>query len=613
MPMLAMARFYGENRRMAKPSDPRTVTYRVAFPEPHTHLFDVVTRVPLPEGRDAVDLALPAWTPGSYRVRDFSRHIQDFEASAPITKIDKQTWRFHVAGKRDLELRYKVYANELTVRTAHLDDRHAYFNGANLFLYVAGETARPARLEIATIPAGWTVATGLDPAADGTANAFEARSYDELIDAPVDVAAFARADFDVDGVPHRIFMDGEGNYELTKLRDDIEKIVRSELAMWGGAPPYPHYTFITHCVPDGVPGGGLEHGNSTTLMFQRFKFRPRDKYEDFLALVSHEFFHLWNVKRLRPRELGPFEYRGETYTRALWIVEGVTSYYDELFLRRAGIWDADAYLRKTAEHVNNVQETPGRGHQSLEDSSFDAWIKYYQRNEHSHNATISYYEKGQLVAWLLDLEIRSRSRGERSLDDVMRELYREHPETGPGYDPARFEALASRAAGSDLSGFFADYVRGVKELDYDRHLAPFGLRLVLEPRSKAESKSPEPELRARLGAKTRGGEGGRVHVYEVLEGTPAWRAGVQPGDELLAIDGFKASADAVEARLHERKPGDKVALALFRGDRLVQHEATLDAAPWAKAAIVRRPEASEAERKLYEGWLGEVWKTPATA
>jgi predicted metalloprotease with PDZ domain len=227
------------------------------------------------------------------------------------------------------------------------------------------------------------------------------------------------------------------------------------------------------------------------------------------------------------------------------------------------------------------------------------------------NATVSYYEKGQLVAWLLDLEIRRASGGSRSLDDVMRALYREHPETGPGYETARFEALASEAAGADLSGFFEDYVRGTKELDYDRHLAPFGLRLRWEPRSKdATGKEGEPEARPWLGARTRA-DGPRTVVTEVLEGSPAWRAGVQANDELLALDGLRVGHDSLDARLHERRAGDRATLALFRGDRLVEVAAALEARPWAKASIVRRAEADEAARRLYEGWLGEPWRAPA--
>jgi len=598
---------------MVKPDSPRAVRYRIDFPAPHTHLFHVSMTVPQVAAAASIDVSLPAWTPGSYRVRDFSRHVQDLTAAGddgapvPCDKVDKQTWRVRPGGRASVTLSYKVYANELTVRTAHLDDRHAYWNGANLCPRVVGETDRPAIVEVGALPAGWTIATVLEPV-QGAPRTFWAPDYDTMIDAPFDCGVFERADFEVDGVPHEIVMDGGGNYDLPRLREDVIRIVRAELQMWGGRPPYARYVFITHCVPEGMPGGGLEHLSSTTLMWNRFRFRPKDKYDDFLSLVAHEFFHLWNVKRLRPRELGPFEYASESYTKALWIVEGITSYYDELFLRRAGIWDADQYLKKTAEHLHAIEETPGRKHQSLEESSFDAWIKYYQRNEHSVNATVSYYEKGQLVAWLLDLEIRRASGGARSLDDVMRALYREHPETGPGYETARFEALASEAAGTDLSGFFADYVRGTVELAYDRHLAPFGLALRWEPKSKeAAGRDGAAEARAWLGAKTRA-EGPRTFVTEVLEDGPAYSGGVQANDEVLALDGFRATHDQLEARLHERRPGDRITLTLFRGDRLVTVEVTLAARPWAKAAIARTAEADDAARRLYEGWLGEPWR-----
>lgn len=553
---------------------------------------------------------MAAWTPGSYRIRDYARHVQDLvaidgDSGATIAapKVDKQTWRLAPGAAKVVDVSYKVYANELTVRTAHLDDRHAYWNGAALLLYVVGETDRSARVVVEGARPDWQVVTGLDRVSEGR-HEYLAPDYDALVDAPFACGPLAIADVDVAGVRHRIAVDGEGNYDLARLRDDVAKIVSTELAIFGGAPLYPQFAFIIHCVPEGQPSGGLEHKRSTTLMWARHRFKPREKYEDFLSLVAHEFFHVWNGKRLRPRELGPFDYRSENYTRALWIVEGVTSYYDELILRRAGLMDAETYLKKVAEHVDRVESTPGRLHQSLEEASFDAWIKYYQRTEHSVNSQISYYEKGQLVAWLLDLEIRFRSAGARSLDDVLRQLHREHPESGPGYDAARFEAACSAAASFDLAPFFDASVRETQELDYDRHLAPFGLRLVEEPRKDGDTKREEPEERAWLGATVKA-EGAKTTVSEVLEGSPAFSDGLLAGDELLALDGLKVGAGDLDARLHERRPGDRVKLAVFRGDRLLTIEAVLAPKKWARRAIRPRPEATHAERARYEAWLGE--------
>lgn len=591
---------------------PRTLLYTISFPEPHTHLFEVSMRVPLPERRPTVDLAMAAWTPGSYKIRDYARHVQDLVAidldsgaTVPVFKIDKQTWRLEPGASRLVEVTYKVYANELTVRTAHLDDRHAYWNGAAVFLYVAGEADRPARVRVAGLPEGWTIATALDPVA-GAAHEYLAADFDALVDAPFACGALEIEDLTIAGVRHRLAIDGEGNYDLARLREDVPKIVSATLAMFGGTPPYPDYTFIVHCVPEGQPSGGLEHKRSTTLMWNRFRFRPREKYEDFLALVAHEFFHVWNGKRLRPRELGPFDYRRENYTRSLWIVEGVTSYYDELILRRAGIIDAETYLKKVAEHVERIEETPGRLHQTLEEASFDAWIKYYQRTEHSVNSQVSYYEKGQIVAMLLDLEIRYRSAGARTLDDVLRALYREHPETGVGYDAARFEALASEAASFDLAPFFDAYVRETEEIDYGRFLRPFGLELRWEPKKDDGEKRETAEERAWLGARLRV-EGGRTLVTEVLEGSPAFASGLMAGDEILALDGFRASAADFDLRLHERRPGERIEIAVFRGDRLRRLSATLAARPWARRAIKPRPDAAPAERARYEAWLGEAF------
>jgi predicted metalloprotease with PDZ domain len=598
---------------------PRTLTYTIAFPEPHTHLFDVRMRIPLVESREALDLAMAAWTPGSYRIRDYARHVQDLVAmdadsgtTIPATKIDKQTWRLAVGGSKLVNVQYRVYANELTVRTAHLDERHAYWNGAALLLYVVGETDRRAHVVLEGVREDWVVATGLDRAAEDR-HEYLAADFDALVDAPFACGPLEVADLDIASVRHRLAIDGEGNYDLARLREDVTKIVETELAMFGGKPPYPHYTFILHCVPEGQPGGGLEHARSTTLAWGRFRFRPREKYEEFLSLVAHEFFHLWNGKRLRPRELGPFDYRAENYTRSLWIVEGVTSYYDELILRRAGLIDAEAYLRKVAEHVERVENTPGRLHQSLAEASFDAWIKYYQRTEHSVNAQISYYEKGQLVAMLLDLEIRHRSAGSRSLDDVVRALYEEHPETGVGYEAARFEAIASEMASFDLQPFFDAYVRETAELDYDLYLAPFGLRLLDEPKKDGDGpKRSEPEVRAWLGANVKA-DGPRALVSEVLEGSPAFLHGLMAGDEILALDGFKVGASDLDARLHDHKPGDRAKIVVFRGDRLLTIEIVLGGKKWSRRAIRPRPDATHAERTRYEAWLGEAFPSARTS
>ncbi len=607
---------------MSPTSAPAATTYTVAFPRPATHLFELTAHFRgLP---DDVRFALPAWTPGSYRIRDYARHVQDLEALSardlrPLRaeKVDKSAWRVDLEGEDEAILRWRVYANELTVRTAHLDDRHAYWNGAALFLRpeTAGGQALggPVRVEVEPPDASWRAATPLpaDPPENGARQAFRAKDHDELVDSPFCVSPHQDVlRFEAAGVPHEIAIcGGGGNYDRDRLAADTARIVEAEAALMGGLPAsLGRYVFFVHLVPEGAPGGGLEHEASCSLQWGRQRFRPKDKYEDFLALVSHEYFHLWNGKRVRPRELGPFDYAKENFTRALWVVEGVTSYYDELLLVRAGLVDADWLLRKTADHLQNLEDTPGRRHQSLEEASFDAWIKFYQKNEHSVNATVSYYEKGQVIAWLLDLEIRTRSGGRRSLDDVVRALWRDHEASGGGgYDLARFEALCAEAAGADLRPFFDAYARGTADPDYARALAPFGLELVEEPRKDGDSRADGAaagEPRAWLGARVKAEAGGRTVVLEVLEGSPAWEAGLNAMDEVLALDGFKVSAEALDARIQERRPGAAARLTVFRGDELREVRATLGAKKPVRLALRPARGAGEAETARREAWLG---------
>ena len=386
--------------------------YTVSMPAPHSRLFHVEGTFPA-HGLTQLDLVLPVWTPGSYLVREYARHLQDFTAadpqgrSLPVERVDKRTFRVTTGGKVDsVVARWRVYANDLTVRASHLDDSHGFFNGATLFLH--REEGRSQRHEVRIeAPAGWRTHTAL-PSRDGV---FLAKDYDTLVDSPFEIGPEEAKTFQAAGKTHRVVIWGRGNYEEQRLLSDLQGICEEEARLFGGL-PFDDYLFII--LLNDKLRGGLEHEASTTLLAPRFGFRPQKAYEEFLTLAAHEYFHLWNVKRIKPRALVPFDYSRESYTALLWAMEGITSYYDNLITRRAGLMEVDRYLETVGENLSALMATPGRAVQSLADASRCAWIKYYRPDENSPNSSISYYLKGEIVALLLDLEIRKRTADRRA-------------------------------------------------------------------------------------------------------------------------------------------------------------------------------------------------------
>ena len=573
------------------------ITYTLSMPAPHSHLYHVQIEV---DGADSAsqDLILPSWTPGSYMIRDYARHVQSFTASTldgtPLHwyKVAKDSWRVETDGVSQFRVMYQVYANELTVRTSHLDGSHGYVNGATLFMYVEGRTAE--HLQLTVVPAaGWQVTTSLLPL-DREHTTFSASDYDELVDSPIECGTHRLLQFEVDRIPHQIALWGHGNEDEARIVADTQRIVEIQRDFFGSL-PYSHYIFILHLV-DGR-GGGLEHRNSVTNQVDRWSFQPRRAYERFIRLTSHELFHVWNVKRLRPAPLGPFNYRAENYTRMLWLMEGATSYYDDLLLVRAGLISPERYLELLAEQIVQLQSQPGRLLQSLEQSSFDAWIKFYRPDEHSANSSISYYLKGALVCLLLDMAIRTQSGGTRSFDDLMRYLYERYPITGPGIpEVGALQAAAEAVAGSEpgfFHDFFTHYIAGTTELDYSKGLATVGLELHWQRRGPA----------AWLGVSLKQ-QGERTLIRTVRADGPAYLAGIYADDELLALDGWRVDSEKFNARLAERKPGASVRLTLFRGDRLLEVTVTLAEAPPDALELTSSSERSAAQQQAYQKWLG---------
>jgi predicted metalloprotease with PDZ domain len=578
------------------------ISFTVAMSKPYTHLLEVEMRVQIPANLQVpneTDLVMPVWTPGSYLIREFERHVQDFAADAngralDWTKVNKNTWRLKTNGVRQWRATYRVYANELSVRTSELNSDHAFWNNAALLLYPDGKINAPSTLRINPAP-GWKIATGL-PAVDGQPNTFHAENFDILYDSPVECSNFKQIDFEVRGVPHRIVIDGEGNYDQNRMLAGVRQIVETEVSLFGDI-PYHDYTFILHLRAN--TGGGLEHLNSTALGFRRSNFAKEEGYRSFYGLVAHEFFHLWNVKRIRPDALGPFDYTKENYTRSLWVAEGITEYYGNLMGRRAGLISDQTYLEQLAKSIQDFQETPGRQVMTAEEASFDSWIKFYRPDENSINSQISYYDKGELLGLLLDLDIRRRTHNAKSLDDVMRYLYTDFYKEGRNYTPADVQKACELMAGVSLDQFFSRYVRGREELPYDDVLQSVGLRLETVPMVQSLP------LKAFLGSDLEQ-TGDRLLITHVRAGTPAYEQGLNANDQIVALDGARVTKETFDARIAEKKPGDTVRVTVFRFDDLRTFDIRLGSRIDAPFRIVPVAQVSDEQKRIYQAWMGAV-------
>lgn len=587
-------------------SKPLSLSYTLAFPQPHTHLYEVTFTIGNVSTAQ-LDISLPTWTPGSYLQREYARHVQDFSAADDVgqlrwQKTDKATWRIEAgaSGNKPKTIRasYRVYANELFTQTSHLDASHAYFNGATLFMYVAGAKNEPHRLKIIT-PEGWRVTSPLALTA-GSDGYFTAPNYDVLIDSPTEVGTHKLLEFTVRGKPHRVAIWGEFNFDENKLKEDLGKIVETSAQMFGGL-PYDQYVFIVHVQP-GI-GGGTEHLNANVSQTSPASFKSPRGYKGFLGLESHEYFHCWNVKRIRPIALGPFDYQRENYTSGLWVAEGITSYYGDLILRRAGLISSSEYLDGLASLLAGYERQPGRFKQSAETASFNAWIKHYRPDENSVNTAMSYYTKGEILGFLFDIEIRSLTGGAKSLDDVMRLLLENHGLPKPGFTDAELKAAFEKVAGTDLTSFWNRFVSGTDEIDFNAYFNRIGLSLnkSYQPTTPyAASKTDKPGT---LGISTRA-QGDRIVVANVIAGLPAYEGGVNSGDELVAIEGSKIDANNTSV-LNELRAGRKVTLTVFRRERLTTFDLTPAVKPFDQYTISEMKDATDAQKTLRKAWLNE--------
>lgn len=574
----------------SKPSGP-TVHFTVAMPDPGSHNFRVDVKITGVEERCV--LAFPAWTPGSYKIREFGKNVSGFESTnADVEMLDKQRYRFTGVKRGQVNAGFDYYADELSVRTPHLDDTHGFFLGTNLFPYIEDINGMPAKCDyVVTIKPykGWKVATSL-PKVRGQANTFKADQYDVLGDTPFEIGTHAVRSFTVDGIRHDVAFYGYGNYDEARIVRDTEKIVKAQAGNFGGL-PYDYYLFIHHMTPDS--GGGLEHLNSCVCAWPSWKFKKEDDYQKFIRLVSHEFFHVWNVKRIRPEILGPFDYSEEQHTKALWVMEGMTQYYERLWCARAGVTTEEDVLQAYADTIDREDNRPGRKVMSLEESSWLAWTKLYLADENFLNTGVSYYSRGAQIGLLLDAKIRKATGGKRSLDDVMKLAYRRYGWPKKGFPERGFEELCEDVAGKKFAAFWRNHVRGTKELNYDEFLDVYGLEF------KRTEEGFEPWLGIMAGKK-----GGVLQVRAVHAEGPGRKAGLQPRDEILALNGHKVDDKSFDDRVSELKQGGTATLTVFRRERLVEAGVRVGRKPAGKLKLVKTDKPTPAQKRNYRKWMG---------
>jgi predicted metalloprotease with PDZ domain len=570
-------------------------------------------------------LTLPAWIPGSYMIRDFARNVVALEASCngvllTIEKQDKQSWQCQPCSG-ELHIKYQVYAWDLSVRSAHLDATHGYFNGTSVFLKVVGQEQQPCEVELLP-PEGdayaeWRVATTLPSkqAQHLGFGSYQAKDYDELIDHPVEMGCFTHATFDVAGTPHEIAITGRHNCDMGRLCRDLKLICESQIEMFGELPQMERYLFQVMAVGDGY--GGLEHRSSTSLLCRRGDLpQPgveeiSKEYRQFLGLCSHEYFHLWNVKRIRPQALKAADLSDEVYSKLLWAFEGITSYYDDLTLLRSGLIDKESYLELLAHNITRVMRRSGRLKQTVEESSFDAWTKFYKQDENAPNSIVSYYAKGAIIALALDLSIRRDSGGEKSLDDLMRSLWLNHGKPDIGVGEADVERLAAEVTGLDLSDFFQQALRTTEDLPIESLLQTVAVGYELRPATgskdegglkKSENKPSIPK--ADLGVLYKADHAG-AKLTAVMDYGPAMQAGLSAGDVVIALDGIKVTSTNLDQLLQRAQLGEKVEIYAFRRDELRRFEVEMRPAEPNTCYLWLQQDITQEQQARVQSWMNQ--------
>ena len=611
--LLAAALAGGAHITAAPAAEP--VEYQLRFDAPNTHLLDITIRAGGLSGA-SVEFAMPDWAPGAYEIEEYARNVQDFRAQAAggkalaWRKTDAQTWRIELAGANAVEVRYRLYANIMANNWAQYNERHAFLGGPAVWMYLVGGKERPVRLTItppAATPA-WHAATGLDRAGE---NSFTAENYDWFADCPIELSDWTEKTFTFAGTTYHFVMhDVMGKQDYEQAAKDTERIVQNLVPVFSGvanvgpqAAPFHEYWFLMHVWPES--GGGLEHLDSTQINFatnwdNRALMRPGTAYDLKLFVIAHEFFHAWNVKRLRPRPLGPFDYTREVHTPSLWISEGLTSYYGELALVRARLITPEAYLASMSELFSEFEKEPGRAERSIEDTSWDTWFRDRETGRRRfginlQNTNYSYYDGGQVVGHLLDFAIRQATNNQKSLDDWMRLLYSRYALPKPGFEPEEAVRAASEVAGQDMSEFFRRYISGKEPLPYEQYFGYAGLRVL---RAQDE---------AWIGITAGKSDDGRPQVVDVLPGSPAERAGLDRGDVAVAVNGKEVTVESFPHAFAAMKIGDTARVTVLRGMELREFSLQLAADPHPAIRLVPVEKPTALQKKIYESWIGHSW------
>lgn len=575
------------------------IHYTLQMENPHTHIFTVRLEVTGIQN-DYQDFKMAVWTPGSYLVREFSKNIISVNAKShkgnlPLEKINKNTWRVQMNGSSVAILEYDVYAFEMSVRTSFLDSDHAMVNGASVFIYPAGMIDQEMQVSIEPYHKWKNISTGLEKV-QGENFTYRAKNLDDLIDCPIEIGNHKIVPFKVSGIPHEYAIYGIGNYNTGKIINDTKKVLNTTFDIFGDI-PYDHYTFFLYNRDNGY--GGLEHQNSCSMIRSRWKYEPRINYLGFIGLMAHEFFHTYNVKRIRPAELGPFDFENEVYTKLLWISEGITSYYDNQIPLRAGVINLKEYLEIVSKDIKSLESIPGRKVQTISEASFDSWVKLYRQNENSVNTTISYYLKGSLTGLALDLKIRDLTNGKRSLDDVYRKLWANYKKSEKGFTEDDFVNICESTVENNLNDIWI-YVHTTDEMDFYKILEPFGLKV------ERTYSNIEDSTASWFGFQV---NENKLSISKILDTGPAVHSGLNVNDELIALDGIRLTKEDYKNRMKSYPSEKPVNVLVSRDGILMKFNISPAPLPKDKYSIVQIKNPSEQQKQLYKNWLGIDWNT----
>jgi predicted metalloprotease with PDZ domain len=586
------------------------VNYELKFERPNSHLLDVTIHADALSGA-TVDFAIPDWAPGSYYIENYGANVQRFRAHSAAgqeltwRKTDSQTWRIDLSGAKSVTVEYQVYANTLQNNIAQYNERHAFIGGPSVWMYLVGGKDRPAALSIA-VPSGWRVATGMEHT---SATTFESVNYDTFADCPLEISDFAEKDFEVLGTKYHVIVhDVMSQKDFAKFVDDLQKVVAQEVPIFqpvagtsGLAAPFKEYYFIFHVWPK--TGGGLEHLNSTQINFAA-DWDAADpmpgyvnRYDAKLFVSAHEFFHAWNVKRLRPLPLGPFDYSQMVHTPSLWISEGLTSYYGALALEHAGLITPEQYLDTISQLITKFEAYPGRSERSIEDTSWDTWFprdSVIHQDNNLLNTWYSYYDGGQIMGHILDFAIRHDTDNQKSLDDCMRLLYSRHALPKPGFEPDEAVKAASEVAGTDVGGIFRQYISGKEPIPYEQYFAYAGITV----EKKLDANKPW------IGADAIKSDDGRAKVRNIIPGSPAEAAGLDRDDVIYAVDGRAVDSDSFAKEIAAHKPGDTVRVTILRLGEFKDFSVALKANPYPTYTLKPMEHPTDQQKAIYNSWLG---------